>query len=60
MNQHDLNKLDKGPPKEHPCKIWSQLDQRFQRRSHLKKKLTPDRQTDRQTDGRTDTGQISI
>ena len=24
---HNLNKLDKGPPKEHPYKIWSQLDQ---------------------------------
>ena len=35
--QDHLNKLDKGPPKEHPCKIWSQLDQRFQRRRCLKK-----------------------
>ena len=25
-----LNKLGKGPPKECPCKIWSQLDKRFQ------------------------------
>ena len=40
---HRMNKLEKGPPKECPFKIWSQSHQQFWRRSHLKEKLTDDR-----------------
>jgi len=47
-NWNGLNNLDRGPPRDHSCEVWSKSNERFQRRCCLKKLLTHAR-----TDART-------
>ena len=51
-NCKGLNNFDRGPPRDHSCKVWSKSNKLFQRRCCLKKLLT-----DGRTDARTDDGQ---
>ena len=50
---------ERGPPKDHPCQVWSKLAQWFQRRRLKCEKLT-DRQTDGRTTTTTDNGRFMV
>ena len=45
--------FERDPPKDHPCQVWFNLVQRFQRRRFKCESLR--RTTDGRTDGRTTT-----
>jgi len=50
-NWNGLNNFDRGPPRDHSCKVWSKSKKRFQRRCCLKKLFTHGR-THTHTHGR--------
>jgi len=54
-NCNGLNNIDRGPPRDHSCEVWSKSSKWFQRRCCLKKLLTHGR-----TDGRTDDGRRTL
>jgi len=54
-NWNGLNTFGRGTPRDHSCEVWSKSNERFQRRSCLKKLLTNTR-----TDGCTDDGRRTM